>query len=396
MTAAGRHDATASLLGYMYQVHVALLELMRRAAETPAIAMRMEVLDDVSFEFEASPMELLQTKHRLARTATLADTSADLWKSVRRWSEAIAAGEVDASETRFSLLTTATAPDNSVGALLRARQGRDEVEALRRMETVARTDSAATNRSAYAAFLDLDDAKRRSLVSSFVVLDAAHTIDDVPEALRLELRRAAAQQHLAALTDRLIEWWSLRVVRHLRDQTEPIYAAEVDFKIDDLRDQFAAQALPIDVGLDDPAIGELSADDRTFVRQLQLIAAEHELLETAIRDYKRAYLQRSRWVRDKLVLDDELSRYEDRLVDEWQHQRAIATQRARQAGTDEGRLQELGLEVYAATTNGRTWFRRVEEPFVMRGTLHQLADDLRVGWHPDFIARLRSLLKQPA
>lgn len=76
MTAAGRHDATASLLGYMYQVHVALLELMRRAAETPAIAMRMEVLDDVSFEVEASPMELLQTKHPTQGSGQREDTYA--------------------------------------------------------------------------------------------------------------------------------------------------------------------------------------------------------------------------------------------------------------------------------------------------------------------------------
>lgn len=395
MTAAGRHDATASLVGYLYQVHVALLELLRRSATAPSMAMRMEVLDDVSFEVDASPNELLQTKHRLTRVASLTDAGRDLWKSVHGWADAVAGG-IDPSEVRFSLLTTATAPANSIGALLRGGEGRDEAQALRRLETIARTASAATNKQAYEAFIGMDAPKRQALVESIVVFDAAHTIDDIAEALRFELRRAAAQQHLAPLADRLIEWWSLRVLRHLRDRSEPIYAEEVEHKIDDLRDQFAAQSLPIDVGLDDPGLNELNADDRTFVRQLQLIAAEHELLETAIRDYKRAYLQRSRWVRDKLILSDELSRYEDRLVDEWQHHRAIVAQRAKQAGTDEGSLQDLGLEVYAASTNGRTWLRRVEEPFVMRGTLQQLADELRVGWHPDFVARLRSLLEQPA
>jgi hypothetical protein len=35
---------------------------------------------------------------------------------------------------------------------------------------------------------------------------------------------------------------------------------------------------------------------------------------------------------------------------------------------------------------------RFDEPFVTRGTLHELADRLSVGWHPDFVARLEELL----
>ncbi|WP_416208245.1 ABC-three component system protein [Halomonas sp.] len=34
----------------------------------------------------------------------------------------------------------------------------------------------------------------------------------------------------------------------------------------------------------------------------------------------------------------------------------------------------------------------VTEPFVCRGSLHMLADELRVGWHPEFRDRLAHLL----
>jgi hypothetical protein len=36
--------------------------------------------------------------------------------------------------------------------------------------------------------------------------------------------------------------------------------------------------------------------------------------------------------------------------------------------------------------------RRCTEPYVMRGSYHILANDLRVGWHVDFINRLQHLL----
>ena len=35
---------------------------------------------------------------------------------------------------------------------------------------------------------------------------------------------------------------------------------------------------------------------------------------------------------------------------------------------------------------------RVMEPYVMRGSYHMLADRELLGWHPDFIMRLRVLL----
>ena len=37
---------------------------------------------------------------------------------------------------------------------------------------------------------------------------------------------------------------------------------------------------------------------------------------------------------------------------------------------------------------------RVDEPYVMRGTYHGLANGLKIGWHVDFIDRLKHLLER--
>ena len=44
------------------------------------------------------------------------------------------------------------------------------------------------------------------------------------------------------------------------------------------------------------------------------------------------------------------------------------------------------------TENSAVRLRAYTEPFYTHGTLHGLADDGRVGWHPDFQARLEALL----
>ena len=39
---------------------------------------------------------------------------------------------------------------------------------------------------------------------------------------------------------------------------------------------------------------------------------------------------------------------------------------------------------------------KVAEPYVMRGSLHMLADELEIGWHPDWLVRVHALLSEAA
>ena len=67
---------------------------------------------------------------------------------------------------------------------------------------------------------------------------------------------------------------------------------------------------------------ELKKDQRVFIQQLRLINGNNALLCRAIKNYYRAYRQRSCWIRDDLLLPNELEDYEKKLVDEWDEVRA--------------------------------------------------------------------------
>ena len=92
-----------------------------------------------------------------------------------------------------------------------------------------------------------------------------------------------------------------------------------------------------------------------------------------------------------LVIPD-LQSYERRLVEEWELQF--------EAVRDElgDRATEIAKEKAARTVLG--WAEQtlipirtnVAEPFVNRGSLHMLSDELRIGWHVDFRDRLAHLL----
>ena len=116
----------------------------------------------------------------------------------------------------------------------------------------------------------------------------------------------------------------------------------------------------------------------------------------AVRDYYRAFAQRSRWIREDLVLVGEFSKFEQKLVEEWELAFAAMEDKCGKDAAEETkeRLARDLLEWAEQTAPVKLPIRpRVTEPFVTRGSLHMLADKLRVGWHPDFRARLSALLE---
>ena len=129
-----------------------------------------------------------------------------------------------------------------------------------------------------------------------------------------------------------------------------------------------------------------------FVHQLDLIKAGKRRVAAAIRDYYRAFEQRSRWLRDELVLDLNLHRYEKRLVEEWELVFEGMRDDIGDDATDQVK-EEAARSVLKWAERASILIRpSVTEPFVCRGSLHMLADEFRVGWHPEFRDRFAHLL----
>ncbi|MBE0548573.1 MAG: hypothetical protein IH627_13185 [Rubrivivax sp.] len=70
-------NAGASMLGYLYQVRVALLWAIRQS-RIGDFSVSVETLDDVSFEANGDPIAVLQTKHSVHSTSGLSDLSPEL------------------------------------------------------------------------------------------------------------------------------------------------------------------------------------------------------------------------------------------------------------------------------------------------------------------------------
>lgn len=391
-------SAADSALGYLYQVRVALLWSLRRAKTGTDFIVSLETLDDVTFESKGgTPEELLQTKHHRNHEASLSNASSDLWKSLRVWFEGHANGQVPAGTTLY-LITTGEAPKDSAASFLRC-QGRDVAKVLPILESVAHSSESQANVPAYAAFLNASATVRRAILDNVVVLDRTAGILKIDDELRGEVFWTAEQKHLDAFLKRLEGWWFRRVIKQLLSTPQPagILSAELEAEMSDLREQFKQDNLPIDddliaFTLDDET--HAAHADYRFVYQLKLIDAGKKRVAAAIRDYYRAYEQRSRWLREDLLLVGDLTRYEGKLVEEWELVFEAAKDEI-EATAVENAKQKVARTVLAWAEQATIAIRPgVTEPFVIRGSFHMLADETppRIGWHPDFHDRLAELL----
>jgi len=347
----------------------------------------------VSFEKEGTALDLLQTKHHVDRVAGLTDASEDLWKTLRVWSVAAKEDPSLPSRARLALVTTATAPVGSAASLLRPAGAyapgskRDPKSANERLSQVARTSTSQALRPAFAAFLALSEPMRSALLSAVEVLDHQPLITDLDSELEHALRLVAPPGKAAAAREMLEGWWWPRVCAVLMTRPPaPIPVALIEAKLDDIREMLKRHSLVADFEDAEPDEAEYAGyDGFPFVHQLQAIGLGGNRLRFAKRDFYRAFSQRSKWTREHVVLDDEVEKFELRLVEEWQPRFEAMCDGHVATPPDAGALKQDGQQLYQWVENeARFPFRSLTARFLNVGSYHILANALRVGWHRDY------------
>jgi hypothetical protein len=387
----GNFSAGPQALGYLHQARYAL-RLMLDAPDE--LQMVFEGLDDIVFESEGNPHELLQIKHH-SNPASLTNSSPELWKTIRIWSFNIMNVNVEPA-TALTLITSAVAPTDSIAARLRPDRNRDEEIALSNLIEIAEQSENIALNQAFMTFLNLNTEQRKTLVNSIHILDGSGDIAQTADKIKSMIKFATNVKYLDGLFERLEGWWFGKLVAHLRNHSnEPITTLEVHNKIRSIAEQFREDSLPIDFLEAKPERVDPEGDDRIFVQQLKAIAVNNRRIEKAIIDYYRAFEQRSRWVREDLLIDDELKMYENKLIDEWE--RFNDSQRDENMNTlSETELKIFGTKIYNWVDQHADYKIRphVTEPYIVRGSYHMLADQNppRVWWHPQFIKQLTRLL----
>ncbi|MCX4561575.1 hypothetical protein OHA02_36035 [Streptomyces phaeochromogenes] len=398
------HSAAGQMLGYLYQCEWALVELARQWFKEPEAELRMEMLDDIDILHGSVPVELVQSKHHGGH-GEMIPTSADLWRSINSWCDAL---ELlgDGPLPLLRLVTTQRVSSGSMLEKLRADSSvRDVPSALSALEALARdSDGPKTTRAWRDRFLRCTPVVREALVGQIVVDDLAPRVSEVDSKLREVIGVWKTHEGQGReILDELKGWW-WEVSKSMLDRANPsrtsVTAEELRTKIDYVLSKYAQTSLPFDDRLERLTENEVTQyEDRVFVAQLRLLQLGRRSIRFHLGEYHHAWAHRSRWLRHHYVDQDELKQFESDLRREWEHvfsKYADAVEAGHYAGDAVAAGNEI-LERAMAAAEGLRLRPGVDKRWVSRGTLHALADLAcndpdPVGWHPSFEDLLPPLL----
>jgi hypothetical protein len=390
-------SAGAPFLGYLYQAQYALYALLRERRPEAKIA--IEGLDDVVIENDDATTlaQLKQVKTNMTAA------SPELWKTIHIWGKRLTWGEWQPGETKLALITTAKVPAGSLPALLCEGPGRNEAEARRLLLETAATSINKNLKDEFETFTKLSVAEQEYLLEAMTVYDSSPPIQDLPALIKDELCYSVLPDKLDAFHERLQGWWLKKVVEHLQTKShQKISWSDLQLRIADLVRWFQQDSLPLDYAQERVSMGFIEAQkDKMFVRQMNCLKVRTERVQLAIEDFYRAFEQRTKWVKDKLLIDEDLSLYEDKLQREWR----LYVAQLKDELDDESELEQ---EVHCIRFGKRvlTWMENIKMPirknmplgddYVMRGSYHMLAnkDEPPVYWHPRFLEQFREVVAE--
>lgn len=388
------HQASEQMLGYLYQVRYALALLLENDNSDCQIS--IEKFDDVAFSKDDIPIQLIQLKHHIQHQGNLADASTDMWRTIKVWLDAISETPDILDGTNFLIITTATAPIDSAAFLLKKDSNRNPDTAYEKLKTVCFSSVNQAHQRYYDAFREAGEDTVKQLIRQIYIIDRASNIIDVEKDILKHIRYSCIPKHQKMIYERLEGWWFKKAIDALCCDT-PVFVNQNQVRsfIVSVSQEYADDNLPIDIlDIDDLQEDNFSANEKIFHEQLKLICLGNHRMQLALRDYYRAFRQRASWVRNDLLYVNELGQYEQRLIDEWEH--AFAAMEETLSETNHATEREKAKE-------GRQLFSEIEkrdirirpkcqEAFIMRGSYHSLANQLKIGWHVDFFDRLKQLL----
>ncbi len=385
-----QHSADDAAVGFYYQGLFALLVLLD-AGDDGSVA--VEAGDDV--ELRGSDPTLFQLKHSLGDPPAVSVKSDGFWKTLAIW-----APHAKDMSRRFVFVTCADLqPDSSLQELCTEnpnvlRVVKTLVAEAERVVKAREIRQAAGERLPYAvriagceALLSLlpDDLSR--LISRIRIASRQVNAADLPNEIEKRLNSYLPPAIRPKVVERLIEWWDRQVALSLLKKRSPhLFKRELQEKLHEIIAQHASEGLPDDFSLREPESLETELGT-AMERQINLVNGGHARIHRAAVARWRARNQRERWMKDDLSLAAALDTFDQRLIERWADRHGPMRDDYAAESDDAKRMKGVELLDWShlnAPNEVPPVRPRWSEAFLVQGSYQQLADELKVGWHPQF------------
>jgi hypothetical protein len=400
MAKSSQTDATDSAIGFYFQACYALIVLLDSGDDD---SVSVETADDV--EQLGSNPTLQQLKHSLGKPGQLTEKNDGFWKTIGIWLKVfplrkhrfvfVTCAEIDATCSLLELAST-----GSRTSALNLLVG----EASRVIDAVTKAASTPATKGTNASppykdrigpcreFLKLPQPDREEFLKRITIIhrnfNATKLAAEVEK--RLSNYKKATRSQLAEL---LLQWWDRRVAQSLTKQaSREITKEELLDRLHMLNDQLADDNLPDHFSFTEPPslMSELGS---MMEEQIKLVGGGAARVSRAAKARWRARNQRNRWLSSNIGLASELTQFDARLIENWQERHGPLCDDCTANNWDEAKKASEGLSLlewshHEAPQTIPPVRPKWDKAFFTQGTFQQLADEKKVGWHPEYEARL--------
>lgn len=372
-----KHAAPGQYLGFALQPVRLCFHLL---SCEPSAKVSLEHLDDVAIHHADGGHSLEQTKSA-TKTNPVSDFADDLWKTIANWLDLVAQGLVKPGETAFRLYVTPKKSGPWAQALSAAKTP-EEVEAVIK-KVSAKLDKMETEPGCIVHLKKVLDAPAADRATVIGAMTLESNDADPVDPLRALLKATIAPEHIDRLCEAAIGMAKQRVDRLIQIGQPPILDADAfktTFRAFVQKNVMSNYLTSLS---QKPLAGEIDAmlaDRPVFLRQLELVAVNHDEKVRAVSDLLRASADKSRWADAGMIFEDSLKEWDDDLVTRQGYIAGeIADLHGEKDGAVRGRLVYRRCAQLEAPLEGRA----VPSHFV-HGCFNALADARRLGWHPEF------------
>lgn len=374
------YAAAASSIGYDYQIRLALLKSFKINEESEV---HIEALDDIELNTKDGK-QLLSLKHKQINE-TLTDLSVDFWKSVNIWIDRI---NTITTPINFLLCTTAEVSANSFLKIITDGSKRTiQLEDITQIEQMLDTSTNKIIVPIREKFKALENSKKIELFNRITIIDKSIRINDIPNEIMDNYFRTVSQQYRNNVYETLEGWWFSKVIEKMTGcLKDPLIVRDISAKLQQISEQYFVDNLPItfdELTQDQVDITSYLDNDFIFVQKMKHIRLRETQLQRSIFDFFRAYNQRVEWLKSNLVTSEEISKFEKKLIDEWE--RFKDDQYFDDQEITQSELLKIGRAIFSWAQNTNIFIRpKVTEQYVTRGSFHILADkeDDLIYWLP--------------
>ncbi len=379
VTQTRKHSAAGQYLGYALQQVRLCFHLM---ISPHGASVSLEHLDDVAVHLSDGRVVLEQSKSALKQNP-LSDWAADLWGTIANWLDFLAAGEVDPATTQYRLYVTPV-KSGAFATKLNDAKSDDDVAAFVGLVTksLGKLKAPPACSADIQRFLKAAADHRNALVKNLTVV-SIHA--DPVDAIRAIFNPTVSPQILDLVCERAIGAAKEAADRRIRARQPAILSADA-FRAEQ-RAFVQKNNLP---GLlasftetpSDEEVQLIMQGRPGFVRQLELVEVSAEACVRAVSDYLRTAADISIWGESGLIFEKNLADWDEDLVGRYEHIAAeVQDVHAGQSANARGRIVYRRCANLQPPLDGRA----VPGHFV-HGSYNALADELRLGWHPEFRA----------